>query len=154
MGPAAGNVSGSAENTDTAKDGLEGHGLSKRVIERLKKVGITSLFPVQAQTYLTLMDGKDIVVKSRTGSGKTIAFALPVIEKCLAANRTQRGRRPQTIILAPTRELAIQIHKEFVRIEYAPPPYPCYPACCTHRSRILSGSDEFSTHESPDLMRY
>jgi ATP-dependent RNA helicase DDX21 len=62
------------------------------------------------------MAGKDMVVRSRTGSGKTIGFALPVIEKLIQEDHSSRGRKPRCIVLAPTRELAVQIHREFERI--------------------------------------
>ncbi|EKX38245.1 hypothetical protein GUITHDRAFT_158516 [Guillardia theta CCMP2712] len=96
---------------------LEEVPLSKKVKAKLKECGITSLFPVQVKTFQTLMDGKDVVVRSRTGSGKTIAFALPVIEKILANKTRKHGRLPSCLVIAPTRELAIQIDREFTRIQ-------------------------------------
>jgi ATP-dependent RNA helicase DDX21 len=95
-------------------------GLSQRMRERLATCGITSLFPVQRATFEALMNGKDMLVKARTGSGKTIGFALPIIEKIMAAREEQRprkGRAPASVVLAPTRELALQIQREFTRIE-------------------------------------
>lgn len=109
-------------NNDTtdAVQGLDGVGLSGRMRDKLTKCGITDLFPVQRATFEALMNGKDVLVKARTGSGKTIGFALPIIEKIMAARdgqKEERGRAPQSVILAPTRELAMQIQREFVRID-------------------------------------
>lgn len=81
------------------------------------------------------MEGKDLIARARTGSGKTLAFSLPIIEKILAErgiNPTGRGRRPQCIVLAPTRELAGQVHREItasaptltVGCYYGGSPYP------------------------------
>lgn len=55
--------------------------------------------------------GRDLIGRARTGSGKTLAFALPVVEKLMA--RTHKPRSPGCIVLAPTRELAKQVEREF-----------------------------------------
>jgi superfamily II DNA/RNA helicase len=113
--PAVGEIPG-------GDNGLEGAGLSDRMRERLSACGIEKLFPVQRATFAALMTGKDMLVKARTGSGKTIGFALPIIEKIMAARaevKSSRGRAPQAVILAPTRELAMQIQREFVRLDRA-----------------------------------
>ncbi|MGB1592448.1 MAG: DEAD/DEAH box helicase, partial [Promethearchaeia archaeon] len=110
-GPSAGTHAGA---------GLEGVGLSERMLERLAVCGITDLFPVQRATFSALMTGKDMLVKARTGSGKTLGFALPIIEKINAARTerpARRGRTPQAVVLAPTRELAMQIQREFLRLD-------------------------------------
>jgi len=113
-----------AKGSDTMSEvqGLDGVGLSDRMRDRLATVGISDLFPVQRATFSALMNGKDMLVKARTGSGKTIGFALPIIEKIMAARGDQkpmRGRAPGSVILAPTRELALQIQREFIRIDRA-----------------------------------
>jgi len=69
--------------------------------------------PVQAQAIPPALLGKDIVATAQTGTGKTLAFALPIIER-LAGNKL--GNKPQALILSPTRELAIQIDEAFMRI--------------------------------------
>ena len=85
----------------------------------LKQKGITKLFPIQGATYKLIAEGKDIIGKARTGCGKTLAFALPIIQTLLnkrSENRRdsmRRGRAPGVIVLAPTRELAQQVGKEF-----------------------------------------
>jgi len=128
MGLATGEMKSKKDNSaavtgsDTKSEvqGLDGVGLSSRMRDRLAIVGISDLFPVQRATFSALMNGKDMLVKARTGSGKTIGFALPIIEKIMAARggqRPMRGRAPASVILAPTRELALQIQREFIRIE-------------------------------------
>ena len=79
-------------------------GASRPVVDALTEVGITTPFPVQQMVLPDALAGRDVLVKSPTGSGKTIAFAVPMVER-LAAD----GPRPSALVLAPTRELACQI---------------------------------------------
>jgi len=90
--------------------------ISPNTIRLLTERGFKCLFAIQAQTYDHIYDGKDLIGRARTGSGKTLSFALPVVEK-LAPSSAQPpsawGRAPKVLCLAPTRELARQIGKEF-----------------------------------------
>ncbi|KAJ2993774.1 Nucleolar RNA helicase 2 [Globomyces sp. JEL0801] len=96
--------------------------LSKSTLDALTKKGITRLFPIQAGVYQHVLDGKDMFARARTGTGKTLAYALPMVEKLKAQKEgkrhefQRRGRPPHQIILTPTRELAIQVHRELVSI--------------------------------------
>eukprot|EP01138_Halocafeteria_seosinensis_P014238 gb/GECG01014537.1/.p1 GENE.gb/GECG01014537.1/~~gb/GECG01014537.1/.p1 ORF type:complete len:716 (+),score=75.28 gb/GECG01014537.1/:1-2148(+) len=87
--------------------------ISSDTEKRLAKAGITSLFPVQSTTYQKAMQQQDIVVRAKTGSGKTLGFAIPIIENLKASGRM---KLPRAIVLAPTRELAKQVETEFARI--------------------------------------
>ena len=73
--------------------------------------GWTNLMPVQARAIPYMLDGRDLIVQSRTGSGKTGAFLLPLFETLRVAEAVT-----QALILTPTRELARQIHAEFERL--------------------------------------
>ncbi|GAB4820300.1 hypothetical protein N2152v2_007346 [Parachlorella kessleri] len=91
-------------------------GLSEVTVKALEEKGIFSLFPVQKQVFTPAMDGSDMICRAKTGSGKTLAFALPVIEKIMAAKSAEGGRpkpHPRCLVLAPTRELAKQVEREF-----------------------------------------
>lgn len=88
--------------------------LSAATVRNLERVGITHLFPVQAQSFAVMMGGADIVGRSKTGSGKTLAFALPIVEKLLA--QSSSSKNPRALILLPTRELALQVTEEVKRI--------------------------------------
>ncbi len=77
----------------------------------LEARGITEASPIQEQTLPHTMEGRDLIGRARTGTGKTLAFALPILSK-LTPNR-ERGRGPRAIIMAPTRELAKQVSEEF-----------------------------------------
>lgn len=84
--------------------------LAKETCAALNKIGITSLFPVQALTYDAIMKGKDILVQARTGSGKTLAFGIPIVEKLFEMGIDKTPRRgPTAVVFCPTRELAIQV---------------------------------------------
>ncbi|WP_250033416.1 DEAD/DEAH box helicase [Paractinoplanes maris] len=75
----------------------------------LAELGITTPFPIQAATLPDSLAGKDVLGRGRTGSGKTYAFALPVLARLAASKTPRRPGRPRALILAPTRELATQI---------------------------------------------
>lgn len=85
-------------------------GVPAALAASLAQRGITDPFPIQTATLPDTLAGRDVLGRGRTGSGKTIAFALPVVTR-LAASRTRRApARPRALVLAPTRELATQIH--------------------------------------------
>src|ERR1700693_551594 len=88
--------------------------LSAPVRSNLLKHGYTVPTPVQAQAIEPALAGKDVVATAQTGTGKTLAFVLPLIQ--LLANPPARGVRG--VILTPTRELAIQIDETFARMAH------------------------------------
>lgn len=71
--------------------------------------GVTRPFPIQAATLPDALVGRDVLGRGRTGSGKTYAFALPLLTRLAASGSPRRSGRPRALILAPTRELASQI---------------------------------------------
>ena len=77
----------------------------------LEARGILEASPIQEQSLPHTLAGRDLVGRARTGTGKTLAFALPILSK-LTPSR-ERGRLPRAIIMAPTRELAKQVSEEF-----------------------------------------
>lgn len=83
-------------------------GVSLDTVERLEKEGITEPTEVQKRAIPKITQGKDLLVESETGSGKTLGFSLPLMEKI-------SGDQPKAVILAPTRELAKQINAEIER---------------------------------------
>ncbi|WP_341327987.1 DEAD/DEAH box helicase [Methylotuvimicrobium sp. KM2] len=84
--------------------------LIEPVLKALDDVGYESPSPIQAQTIPHLMQGKDVLGQAQTGTGKTAAFALPILSR-LDLKKTE----PQVLVLAPTRELAIQVAEAFQR---------------------------------------
>ena len=87
-------------------------GVSAEAVSSLRARGITSAFPIQALAIPPGLAGKDICGRAPTGSGKTIAFGIPVAARVGRA----RSGRPQALILAPTRELAGQIESEMAHL--------------------------------------
>ena len=97
---------------------FENLGLSEVVLKAVKDSGYETATDVQAQAIPAAIANKDLMVSSRTGSGKTAAFILPALEKILAARGDDSKRRekgkiygPKILVLAPTRELAMQVSK-------------------------------------------
>jgi ATP-dependent RNA helicase DeaD len=82
-------------------------GLSSDLLKAIDKLGFEQAAPIQAEAIPALIQGKDVVGQSQTGSGKTVAFAAPAIEKVVVEERTT-----QVLILCPTRELAVQVSEE------------------------------------------
>ena len=79
-------------------------GVSDAVARALASEGITDPFPVQRRVLPDALAGRDVLVRSPTGSGKSLAFGVPMVERLEAT-----GPRPAALVLAPTRELAGQI---------------------------------------------
>jgi superfamily II DNA/RNA helicase len=84
-------------------------GVPAALVAVLSAQGIESPFPIQAATLPDSLAGRDVLGRGRTGSGKTYAFALPVLARLAASTAKRQPGRPRALILAPTRELASQI---------------------------------------------
>jgi ATP-dependent RNA helicase RhlE len=82
-------------------------GLRVELLKVLKAKGYTVPTPIQAQAIPVILDGQDILARAQTGTGKTDAFALPLVEILSRKNGT--GRHPRALVLTPTRELALQV---------------------------------------------
>jgi superfamily II DNA/RNA helicase len=95
--------------TPAESDGFAALGLSPRLVDALAKAGITHPFPIQRATVPDALAGRDVLGRGRTGSGKTYAFAIPVLERLVADGGSSAPGRPRALVLAPTRELASQI---------------------------------------------
>ena len=85
-------------------------GLSESVLKALLDVGYETPSPIQAQCIPVLQEGNDLIGMAQTGTGKTAAFAIPILNRLDLSNAS-----PQALILTPTRELAIQVAEAFVR---------------------------------------
>jgi ATP-dependent RNA helicase DDX21 len=102
--------------------------ISKETVKRLVAKGITSLFPIQIATFDPIYDGKDVIGRARTGTGKTLSFVLPIVEKMKkesvdgSGSHSPKGKKPRVVVVTPTRELARQVWSEF---EAVAPTYSC-----------------------------
>jgi ATP-dependent RNA helicase DeaD len=91
-------------------------GLSPELLQAVQKMGFENASPIQAAAIPALLDGKDVAGLSRTGSGKTAAFAIPAVQRVDPSLRA-----PQVLILCPTRELAVQIAGEVSKLSACSP---------------------------------
>ena len=103
-------MSSTATDVTPAIPTFEELALSEPLQRVLAEVGYESPSPIQAATIPHLIDGKDLLGQAQTGTGKTAAFALPILNRL-----DLRKTRPQALVLAPTRELAIQVAEAFQR---------------------------------------
>lgn len=93
--------------------------ISEASRENLRAKGIKALFPIQQHCFYPIYNREDLIARDLTGSGKTFAFGLPIVEY-LRKQKLLRTGKVQAIMLAPTRELAIQITNELTRIKLSP----------------------------------
>src|SRR6266498_3682889 len=88
-------------------------GLSPELLKAIDKLGYEQAAPIQAEAIPLLMQGRDVVGQSQTGSGKTAAFGIPAVEKS-----DPLRREAQVLILCPTRELAVQVSEEVHKLAF------------------------------------
>jgi ATP-dependent RNA helicase DeaD len=96
------------QTEETHITSFDAFGLDKALLQTVNELGYESPSPIQAESIPPLLEGRDILGQAQTGSGKTAAFALPLLSRL---NIKQRS--PQILVLAPTRELAIQVSEAF-----------------------------------------
>lgn len=113
--PATSSVTASARREPTPDSGQSF--LDLALIEPLQKavadLGYTHPTPIQQQAIPHLLAGKDLLGNAQTGTGKTAAFALPILQRLHDSNRRPEPKRFRTLVLTPTRELAVQIQESF-----------------------------------------
>ena len=90
-------------------------GLSPALCTTVAKLGYTTPTPIQAKAIPVALQGLDLMAGAETGTGKTAAFALPMIQRLIGADGPRRGTpgKPRSLVLVPTRELAAQVHESF-----------------------------------------
>ena len=84
--------------------------LSKKIIAAIEEMGFEEPSPIQSQTIPLVLEGSDVIGQAQTGTGKTAAFGIPIME------RITEARQVQALVLTPTRELAIQVSEELMKI--------------------------------------
>lgn len=89
-------------------------GVEDRIVQALAEVGITHPFPIQALTLPVALSGHDIIGQAKTGTGKTLGFGIPLIQRVTGPGEEgweaiRRAGRPQALVIVPTRELAVQV---------------------------------------------
>jgi ATP-dependent RNA helicase DeaD len=103
-------MSSPSSDSTPAPAGFAALGLHPELLRALADVGYESPSPIQAATIPPLLEGRDVLGTAQTGTGKTAAFALPILSRI-----DMKPGKPQSLVLAPTRELAIQVAEAFQR---------------------------------------
>ena len=105
-------------DADKEKGNLKHFKISKKTVKKLKARGIEFLYPVQAASYAAIQEQKDCLIQARTGTGKTFAFVLPIVELLLNENAVEleAGRAPRVLVLVPTKEMTKQISDDIQTI--------------------------------------
>jgi len=109
-------------DSDDLNPGFEALGLPAELLATLRELGYEAPSPIQAATIPALLAGRDVLGQAQTGTGKTAAFALPVLARLGTAES-----RPAALVLAPTRELAIQVAEAFHRYASGMPGFHVLP---------------------------
>jgi superfamily II DNA/RNA helicase len=91
--------------------GFAALGVPSALVRVLADGGIDTPFPIQQATLPDSLAGRDVLGRGRTGSGKTVAFALPTVSRLAASSSTGQPGRPRALVLVPTRELAAQVNE-------------------------------------------
>ena len=95
------------EVTEDATKGFGGLGLDERIVGILRELGYEEPTPIQREAIPQLLTGKDVIGQAATGTGKTAAFALPILQRLAALGKDRP--QPGALVLVPTRELAMQV---------------------------------------------
>ncbi len=107
------------EQSRTSAPGFAALGLPDHLINALAKQGITDPFPIQTAAIPAAINGRDVLGRGRTGSGKTVAFAVPTVMALDASGKRRQVLRPRALVLVPTRELARQVAETFAPLARA-----------------------------------
>jgi len=104
-----------SEDSYTTNQTFADLGVSHELVAVLSAQGITTAFPIQALTIADALAGRDVCGKAKTGSGKTLGFGLPMLQRIAATESPKVGgghaARPRGLVLLPTRELAVQVYE-------------------------------------------
>lgn len=92
---------------------FEALGLAEPILRAVRAEGYTTPTPIQTAAIPAVLAGRDLIGCAQTGTGKTAAFALPILQRLAAEAKKPRARRPRALVLVPTRELALQVHESF-----------------------------------------
>ena len=110
MAPARESRPAAKEYTTLSFDNL---GLDARLKQAVASMGYAEPTPIQSGCIPLVLAGRDVIGCAQTGTGKTAAFALPILQRLTAKPQPRAPRRPRALILTPTRELAAQIDESF-----------------------------------------
>ena len=96
------------ETTQASEKTFRDFGIAEPICAALEAEGIVTAFPIQALTLPIALDGYDLIGQARTGTGKTLAFGIPMVQRLIGAP-DGKPAAPRALVVVPTRELAIQV---------------------------------------------
>ena len=102
--PPAHDIQQNTQQTEETANGFAALGLGPQVLRAITELGYTTPTPIQEQTIAMLLGGRDVIAQAPTGTGKTAAYGLPIVERL-----DEDALKPQALVVAPTRELAMQV---------------------------------------------
>ncbi|KAI5653266.1 hypothetical protein M9H77_30453 [Catharanthus roseus] len=105
-----------AKQEDEEEKSFEELGLDPRLIRALNKKSINKPTPIQLVAIPLILEGKDVVARAKTGSGKTFSYLLPLLQKLFSDSPSKNNRAPTAFILVPTRELCQQVYSEVMSL--------------------------------------
>jgi ATP-dependent RNA helicase RhlE len=109
---------GSAATASTAEEEMSGPffelGLIPEICHRVEKLGYKTPTPIQKEAIPLILGGHDVIGIAQTGTGKTAAFMLPLLDSLICSPPAKHRERPRILVLTPTRELAVQVHEATV----------------------------------------
>jgi superfamily II DNA/RNA helicase len=94
------------------EDDFKALGIDERIANKLKEKSIISLFEVQKAVFKPIYKDKNVIVASLTGSGKTLSFVLPIMQRAIDEEKL-KAKHPFCMVITPTRELCIQVARVF-----------------------------------------
>ena len=103
---------------DTAPVAFAALALDPRLLEGTRDLGFSETRPIQSAVIPLALAGEDLIATAETGSGKTVAFAVPILQRLTGSPRSEAAEKSRVLILAPTRELAVQIEDEIHGLSY------------------------------------
>jgi superfamily II DNA/RNA helicase len=104
-------AAGEPDAADSAAKTFRDFGIAEPVCVALAEAGITTTFPIQALTLPIALHGRDVIGQARTGTGKTLAFGIPLVQRLIGEPGGGRSA-PRALVVVPTRELAIQVGED------------------------------------------
>ena len=117
-------------------------GVLPEICDALERAGITTPFAIQEMTLSVALLGTDLIGQARTGTGKTLAFGIPVIQRSVSpkdpAYAEMPQGKPQALIVAPTRELALQVSGDLAPRQQGPSACGCSPSTAASPTRASS----------------
>ncbi|XP_033300427.1 probable ATP-dependent RNA helicase DDX56 [Bombus vosnesenskii] len=116
--------------------------LDDRILKAISKLGWAEPTLIQEKAIPLMMEGKDILIRARTGSGKTAAFTIPLIQKILSNKRMQKKQEIKGLIVAPSKELCKQIHDVII----------CLTVKCSREVKVIDVSPQLDLSAQKPLL--